>query len=187
MKILAGSEGYDPTAMCATDSRETLGENDALGSIVVNRSQRGHNSLVANSAELTRNAPIVLENRLPAGGLDQARYPGELTDSRDLVTESRNNRTDMMNRTSSRFSKGHDKELDRLAERINNSVLLSHKSKEEPDEGIVDEDEEDDEDITVHNKGVRDSSSELPKSVIRNKLKRAAASNKTYADSAAVE
>ena len=171
MKILAGSEGYDPGA-CATDSRETLGENDALGSIVVNRSQRGHNSLVANSAELTRNAPIVLENRLPAGGPDQARYPGELTDSRDLVAESRNNRTDMMNRTSSRFSKGHDKELDKLAERINNSVLLSHKSKEEPDEVIVDEDEDEDEDIIVHNK-VRDSSSELPKSVIRNKLRRA--------------
>ena len=74
-----------------------------------------------------------------------------------------------MNRTSSRFSKGHDKELDRLAERINNSVLSKERESHEP-VGI--DEEEDDEELTVVNRGVRDSSSELPRSVIRaNKLR----------------
>ena len=65
VKILPGSDGYDPQAMCPSDSKETIYENDALGSIAANRSQRGHTSQVASSAELAGSARRVRENRPP--------------------------------------------------------------------------------------------------------------------------
>ena len=132
MKILPGSEGYDPN-VCTSDSRESTINDVEPRQTIRSTGSRGLVIRVEDSNWVQE--PLAEEVKRAgsprAGAASQNRYknPGATT-SADEYYQRRSKESNMRGEASraSRYSKGHQDELDKVAERINRTVLLNSQS-----------------------------------------------------------
>jgi len=123
MKILPGSDGYNPI-VCASNT-DSLGSQDII------------NHIGAEEIVKTDETIIIIQEQEHEGTFrdedrSRERYKNATlplhTSIDSIMRASQANRRDKADtglRGSSRFSKGHQDELDKVADRINKSILLN--------------------------------------------------------------